>query len=683
VRTHASRRLVDAQDSELIPEHCSEKEYGRFLAKLPVAPLYRLRRARFRREFVERWPRLQDWFTIPLRERIGRLPGEHQGKVTFPTAYNAHSYLYYLCLTERLRIDYPFLLAMADLSVEDIARPLKMDLGIRTLCAEGVQLGYTAGGVKTSVLWVIHRIALHTGIFRPQEIRFDHINELFDAIRQFRDRPDVGSLLPAYLDIRTTTARAWHAHTQKVRVLLHHRGQNIPLPVKTFRLRPVFRARQPALQAAVNRWLALKQVTWARSTYEHVEISLRHFLQHLEHAAPELTRFSALTADHASSFVTSLCKEVRPRTGRPLSISARRARVSAIAEFFRGATTLGWPDVPERPLFNLGDLPRIPARVPRFIPEAELGRLMVAIRKMPCAYQRTALLTARWSGARRGEIARLPLDCLDRYPDRTPRLRIPAGKTSRERLVPLHPEAALALKSLIAKRSRSRERPVIDPRTGHSVRFLFLRRGQRISTWYLFDVGLRIACKGAGLLDSAGRPLITAHRFRHTVGTQLAERGAKLHTIMSVLGHESPHMSMIYARISDAEVLRDYRSILGPGAVIAGRGAEAVRTGKLSTKAVSWLKSNFFKTELELGHCLRLPSEGPCECDLYLTCAKFVTTPAYAPRLRERHRLELGLAEDARKRHWPAEVQRHCGVAKRIECLLSDLGRPMGSLVRT
>ena len=98
----------------------------------------------------------------------------------------------------------------------------------------------------------------------------------------------------------------------------------------------------------------------------------------------------------------------------------------------------------------------------------------------------------------------------------------------------------------------------------------------------------------------------------------------------------------------------------------------------MTTKAVSWLKTNFFKTELELGHCLRLPSEGPCECDLYLTCAKFVTTPAYAPRLRERHALELGLAKDARKRGWPAEVQRHCCVAKRIECLLSDLGQPIG-----
>jgi hypothetical protein len=133
-------------------------------------------------------------------------------------------------------------------------------------------------------------------------------------------------------------------------------------------------------------------------------------------------------------------------------------------------------------------------------------------------------------------------------------------------------------------------------------------------------------------------------------------------------------MSMIYARISDAEVLRDYRSVLEPGAVIAGAGAAAIRAGVLSAEAVDWLRSNFLKTELELGHCLRLPSEGPCECDLYLSCARFVTTPAYAPRLRERHRLELSLADDARNRAWPREVERHCGIARRIEQLLSDLG---------
>jgi hypothetical protein len=206
------------------------------------------------------------------------------------------------------------------------------------------------------------------------------------------------------------------------------------------------------------------------------------------------------------------------------------------------------------------------------------------------------------------------------------------------------------------------------------VRFVFVWRGKLMGNKHLFETLLKRVCEASDLVDSRGKPTITMHRFRHTLGTELAERGAKLHTIMSILGHESPQMTMVYARISDAEVLRDYRSVLEPGATIAGAGAEAIRAGALSAEAVDWLRGNFLKTELELGHCLRLPSEGPCECDLYLSCSRFVTTPAYAPRLRERRRLELSLADDGRERTWPREVERHCAVARRIEQLLSDLG---------
>lgn len=98
--------------------------------------------------------------------------------------------------------------------------------------------------------------------------------------------------------------------------------------------------------------------------------------------------------------------------------------------------------------------------------------------------------------------------------------------------------------------------------------------------------------------------------------------------------------------------------------------------------AVYWLKTNFLKTELELGHCLRIPSEGPCECDLYLNCSRFVTTPAYAPRLRERHGLELGLADDARARGWPHEVERRSALARRLERLLADLGERTSRCLR-
>ena len=44
------------------------------------------------------------------------------------------------------------------------------------------------------------------------------------------------------------------------------------------------------------------------------------------------------------------------------------------------------------------------------------------------------------------------------------------------------------------------------------------------------------------------------------------------------------------------------------------------------------------------------------------------------PRLRERHRLELSFADDARGRTRPREVERYCAIARRIEQLLSDLG---------
>jgi hypothetical protein len=112
----------------------------------------------------------------------------------------------------------------------------------------------------------------------------------------------------------------------------------------------------------------------------------------------------------------------------------------------------------------------------------------------------------------------------------------------------------------------------------------------------------------------------------------------------------------VYAQVSDQEVLRDYRPVLGPGAVIAGPAAVELRDGALPDSWVDWLKTNFFTTELELGRCLRLAAEGPCECDLNLTCTKFVATPEYAPLLRARREVEETLTLHAAARGWDREL---------------------------
>ena len=75
------------------------------------------------------------------------------------------------------------------------------------------------------------------------------------------------------------------------------------------------------------------------------------------------------------------------------------------------------------------------------------------------------------------------------------------------------------------------------------------------------------------VLDEAKRPY---KLFRHTVGTQLAEGGARIQTIMAILGHRSAQMSATYSRVSDPIVKEQYEQIIAAGGRIAGPAAEAL-----------------------------------------------------------------------------------------------------------
>lgn len=544
---------------------------------------------------------------------------------------------------------------------------------------ELIQLARTLGYHKSAaqhINWIVSRLGLHTGATHYSDFTEEDLNEAREAIRLFGARSDV-SLFFGSLDRYQRRAPVYLSEIYTLHVLLYHLGLITTEPQRSSKKQaPPRLPIHPRIDASVTRYLAERRVTYSPATVSYARQALHVFQDWLAHAYPSVESFADVTRDQVLEYAESLKAYICPRTGKVASVIYRIRLLSCLKLFFQYAADSEWTDCPSRPLLLHADVPKRPARVPRFIPEDELARLMEAVRALEDIYQRAALLIARWSGARRGEICRLWFDCLDSYPDGTPRVRIPVGKTNRERMVPLHEEAAQAIRDLQAHR-QIQERGFRDAGTGVVTRYLFVKRGQRQQAEALFNIPLAKACQQAGLVDVRGKATITAHRFRHTVGTQLAERGARLHTIMRVLGHESPQMSMVYATISDKEVLKDYQAVLAPGATIAGPYADAIRHNALSQDAVDWLKTNFFKTELELGRCLRLPEEGPCECDLYLTCSKFVTTPQYAPRLRRRRRLELELMEDATQHGWTREVERHRCTVRRLEQLLADLGGPL------
>lgn len=660
--------------------HASAEEWETFVRAYAEHQDYQWELLGFRRQFVERYPDLNDWFAAPLVERVGRTVDQRKAgtrhNALCKVSYQARPYLVFLALRGYAQFDWEWLIAIYQLRLTKVFTCAAGDRGMTKLLDDACALGFARPATIANIHWLVHRMLMHLGDPHVEHITDMHLTEFLQALNRFKERPDVdvffGSATQYDKQLKDYITVLHH-----LQVILYHRGQ-----VTTEPQRHVDRSRQkgfvvqkPTMQQTIDRYLAVCRLTSQPSTVNSLDLTLRQFGGWIEQAYPEIDTFAQVTRDHVLEYAEVLNTSIGVDTKRPLASSSKRLTLTKLAQFFRDAAHWGWEDAPSRPLLQKGELPKLPQRIPRYIPDGELERLMGAIRALDWPYQRAALLIARWSGARRGEIRRLSVDCLDDYPDGTPRLHIPTGKTYQERMIPIHEEAAAAIRALQALRKG--ERGFSDPKTGVVTRYLFVHQGMLLSATYLFEEALKKACTVAGLVTTAGKSTITAHRFRHTVGTQLARRGARLRTIQKILGHESPEMSMIYLGITDEDVRQDYQAVLGPDATIAGPGAELIRSGSLDQSEIRWIQENYFKTELELGRCLRLPQEGPCECDLYLTCAKFVTTSAYAPRLRRRRRIELELIEDAISHGWQKEVERHQCTVGRIEQLLADLAEPL------
>jgi integrase len=86
---------------------------------------------------------------------------------------------------------------------------------------------------------------------------------------------------------------------------------------------------------------------------------------------------------------------------RQLTTHTKIGILSGVATFFRDVAYWGWDHVRAHPLLVNGDLPKRPRRVPRFIPDDELGRLMQAVERLEDPFKRAAILVKVISSGRR------------------------------------------------------------------------------------------------------------------------------------------------------------------------------------------------------------------------------------------------------------------------------------------
>jgi integrase/recombinase XerD len=187
--------------------------------------------------------------------------------------------------------------------------------------------------------------------------------------------------------------------------------------------------------------------------------------------------------------------------------------------------------------------PRVEKYTPRSITPAEVERLLeqpakegdTAARRPEAARDRAMLETLYATGMRVSEL--VALDCEDvNLLEHHMRC---AGRTTRERLVPLRERAVEAIDHYMFQ-----ARPLLVLREENA---LFLNhRGNRL-TRQGFWLILKSYASKADIAD------ITPHTLRHTFATHALGRGADLREVQQLLGHVSISTTQVYRRMAQGQ----------------------------------------------------------------------------------------------------------------------------------
>jgi site-specific recombinase XerD len=160
-------------------------------------------------------------------------------------------------------------------------------------------------------------------------------------------------------------------------------------------------------------------------------------------------------------------------------------------------------------------------------------------------------------GMRIGELLELRVGDID-WSKRT--LSVRASKTRSTRLVPITAEAIAVLADYVRL-----ERPKVLP---HDYVFVNLgRRGFGRPFRYRSWVAV---CETAR--RAAATPRVHAHAFRHTLATNLAEGGMPLDALQRVLGHRHIDTVVVYNRVRDGRVHREYQQAMAAQDAAGARG---------------------------------------------------------------------------------------------------------------
>jgi integrase len=443
-------------------------------------------------------------------------------------------------------------------------------------------------------------------------------------------------------------------------------ARRIGVPVTVGHHRVSFeRIPQPWLRDAVKAWARARLVGgMSFGAIRCDTTAMSWFASWLASARPQAPDASVITRATIEAYLAHLA-------ARGPVPNTRLGYLTSLRGFLEMARRRGWLQLPGDAVIYHDDLPRRPAGLPRFVAEDVMAQLEseTALARLPDPTTRHLMVVLIETGLRAGDACRLGVDCL--VPDSVgwPCLRFTNTKVCAEQLIPLTAKAAEAVRAQqadIASRWPTSPwlfpAPRANPDGARPITYNALR--QRMQRWQA----------AIGLRDSAGRPTrVSAHQFRHTVGTRLINQGVPQHVVQRLLGHASAQMTATYARLHDSTVREAFQAWCATRVDINGQHLPF--EPEATTSDAEWIKHHLSRISASLpnGFCGRPPQQDCPHPNACLTCPDFQTTVEFLPT---HHRQ----ADQTRTLINAAEADGHRRLADNHRVVLGHLERIIAGL---
>ena len=294
-------------------------------------------------------------------------------------------------------------------------------------------------------------------------------------------------------------------------------------------------------------YIACRQRHWKPSQVRHHTHARLYTLRQMWRwllEEPDVSGFAALGRRDVEAYVEA-------RLGSGIAASTLNRQLRDLWAFLRFVEERGQPVSPG--VFRIARLKEAKS-LPRFLSEEKYQRLEEQVLTKTAAGTRDDRLDRAWfyllahGGLRISELRDLRVDDLDLAGRR---LVVREGKGRRDRVIPLSETTVAVLRDYGVVRG--------EARTNHLLTFGHSAIKPRLVEDRLARYGASVGLK------------VWPHRLRHTLATRLVNAEMNIVSIQRLLGHDKLETTMVYARVYDITVERDFQ--LAMARLEAGREA--------------------------------------------------------------------------------------------------------------